>query len=148
MACSIDFSALPILTGCPGANEQILVGNAIGGLDQNGGYTTGYGRRVMSTLISCILNSQTFVPFQFTIGQPGAPLSAGQTTFSISPPSGKQIIQDSVVIVLGGVVMDRNDSSQFSYTLQYNNPTAGAVTITFNDVVQNTQTFIVMYAYA
>src|ERR1700743_2886684 len=106
MPCQIDESSLPILTGCPGSNELIVVGNAVGGLDANGTYTIGYGRRTIGSLISCFLNNLVFVPLQFTIGQQGSPMIAGQTTLIISQPN---IIQDSVMFVLGGSILDRND---------------------------------------
>jgi hypothetical protein len=141
MACTIDESALPILGGCPGPNELVVVGNAVGGLDQNGNYTTGYARRTMGSLISCFLQSLVFNFYQFTVGQGGSPISAGGSVITI-PVSG--IIQDSVNVIVGGVPLDRNDSSQDSYTLVYN-PTN--VVITLNFAVQNGQTFVINYAY-
>lgn len=57
MGCSIDFSALPILTGCPGDGELFLVGNAIGGLDANGGQTVGYARRGWLSIKECVWSS-------------------------------------------------------------------------------------------
>ena len=142
MACTIDESALPILTGCPGPNELIVVGNAVGGLDANGNFTVGYGRRTIGSLISCFLSNLVFVPLQFTIGQPGSPMTAGQTILIITQAN---LIQDSIQVVLGGVVLDRNDSSQISYTLVYG---TNNVTITFNSPVQTDQTFVIIYAYA
>lgn len=144
MACTIDESALPILTGCPGPNELVVVGNAVGGLDANGNYTVGYGRRTMGSLISCFLNNLIFVPLQFTIGQSGSPMIAGQTVLIITQAN---IVQDSIMVVLGGVVLDRNDSSQVSYIINYN-PSLNQVTITFNSPVQNTQNYIITYAHA
>src|ERR1700734_523797 len=96
MACTIDESALPILAGCPGPNELVVVGNAVGGLDQNGNFTVGYGRRTMGSLISCFLSNLVFVPLQFTIGQPGSPMTAGQTILIITQPN---IIQDSANLI-------------------------------------------------
>lgn len=55
MACTIDLSQLPSLAGCPADNEWFLVGNATGGLDVNGNYTVGYGRRTYSALVNCIV---------------------------------------------------------------------------------------------
>jgi hypothetical protein len=142
MACTIDESALPILPGCPGPNELVVVGNAAGGLDANGGYTVGYGRRTMGSLIACFLSNLVFVPLQFTIGQPGSPMTAGQTILIINQAN---IIQDSVNVILSGVVLDRNDSSQISYTLVYG---TNNVTITFNQAVSGGQTYVITYCYA
>lgn len=142
MACTIDESALPILGGCPGAGELVVVGNAVGGLDQNGNYTVGYGRRTIGSLISCFLQNLVFVPLQFTIGQPGSPMTAGQTVLIINQAG---LIEDSVQVILGGVVLDRNDSSQVSYTLVYG---ADNVTITFNSAAQTDQTYVITYCYA
>jgi len=54
MACVIDESQLPILTGCPGDGELFMVGNAVGGLDANGGFTTGYARRSWASIRQCL----------------------------------------------------------------------------------------------
>jgi|ERR1700733_2532690 len=143
MACTIDESALPILTGCPGPNELVVVGNAVGGLDANGGYSIGYGRRTMGSLITCFLNNLVFVPLQFTIGNVGSPMLAGQTQLVITQAN---IIQDSVAFVLGGGILPRNDDTQISYTVDYTVP--GQMTITLNQAVSNGQQYILTYAYA
>lgn len=54
MACAIDFSQLPVLTGCPGVNEYFIVGNAVGGLDANGNHTVGFGVRKWGDLLKCL----------------------------------------------------------------------------------------------
>jgi len=143
MACTIDEISYPILTGCPGPNELIVVANAIGGLDANGNYTVGYAHRTMGSLITCFLNSIVFVPLQFTIGDVGSPMTAGQTVLPINQAN---IIQDSVNVILGGVVLDRDDDTQVSYTVSYTGNTS--MTITFNQAVQAGQTYIIMYSYA
>lgn len=144
MACTIDESALPILPGCPGDGELVVVANAAGGVDANGNYTVGYGRRTIGSLIACFLNSLVFVPLQFTIGQPGSPMIAGQTVLIITQTN---IIQDSASFILDGSVMDRNDNTQISYTVSYN-PSLNQMTITLNQAVGNGQTYILNYAYA
>src|SRR5580693_2449364 len=141
MACTIDESALPILTGCPGPNELVVVGNAVGGLDQNGNFTVGYGRRTIGSLISCFISNLVFVPLQFTVGQPGSPMLAGQNILIINQAG---LIQDSIQVILGGVVLDRNDISQVSYTCVYG---ANNVTITLNQNVSNGETYVITYAY-
>lgn len=148
MACTIDESSLPILTGCPAPNELIVVENAVGGLDANGMLTVGYARRYIKDLIHCFLSNLNFNFFQFTVGQPGAPILDGGVTAILIPPTGMTIIQDSVSVVFGGSVMDRDDNTTFSYDVQYNNPSSGEATITFNQPVQNTQTYIIFYTYA
>jgi hypothetical protein len=142
MACTIDESSLPILTGCPGPNELVVVANAVGGLDQNGNQTIGYGRRTIGSLISCFLSNLAFVPLQFTVGQPGSPMLAGQSVLIINQSN---LIQDSVQVVLGGVVLDRNDNTQVSYTVLYG---SNNVTITFNQDCQNGQVYVITYCYA
>ena len=142
MACTIDESSLPILTGCPGPNELVVVGNAVGGLDANGGYSVGYGRRTIGSLITCFLNNLVFVPLQFTIGQAGSPMTVGQTVLIITQPN---IIQDSVNVFLNQGLLDRDDDTQVSYSLSYG---TGNVTITFNQAVSASQVYIITYAYA
>jgi hypothetical protein len=142
MACTIDESSLPILTGCPGPNELIVVANAVGGLDANGGYSVGYGRRTIGSLITCFLNNLVFVPLQFTIGQAGSPMTVGQTVLIITQPN---IIQDSVNVFLNQGLLDRDDDTQVSYSLSYG---TGNITITFNQAVSASQVYIITYAYA
>jgi len=142
LACTIDESSLPILTGCPGPNELVVVGNAVGGLDANGGYSVGYGRRTIGSLITCFLNNLVFVPLQFTIGQAGSPMTVGQTVLIITQPN---IIQDSVNVFLNQGLLDRDDDTQVSYSLSYG---TGNVTITFNQAVSASQVYIITYAYA
>lgn len=57
MACTIDFSQLPLLAGCPGVNELFIVGNAVGGIDANGNHTVGFGVRKWSDIIKCIFGA-------------------------------------------------------------------------------------------
>lgn len=146
MACTIDESALPILTGCPGPNELIVVGNAVGGLDANGNYTVGYGRRAWSAIAACAVQAIKFFFNDFVIGQGGSPMNAGDTvlTLNFSSLLITSIINDSINISLDGSVLPRNDNTQISYTVVYN-PTN--VIITFNQSVSLTQQYILSYAY-
>jgi hypothetical protein len=146
MACTIDESALPILPGCPGAGELIVVGNAVGGLDANGNYTTGYGRRPWSAIAACAVAAIKFFFNDFVIGQGGSPMNPGDTvlTLTFSSLEITSIINDSVNISLDGSVLPRNDNTQISYTISYNSTN---VIITFNQAVQNTQQYILSYAY-
>lgn len=65
MSCTIDFSQLPLLTGCPGPNEYFIVGNAVRGLNANGDTgisTIGFGVRKWNDLVKCLFGPgiQTF----------------------------------------------------------------------------------------
>lgn len=146
MACTLDESALPILTGCPGPNELIVVGNAIGGVDANGMFTTGYARRYWKDLAACAVQAIKYFFNDFVIGQGGSPMNAGDTTLTLnfSSLSITGIIADSINVALDGQVLPRNDNTQISYTVAYNST---SVIITFNQGVQNYQQYIVSYAY-
>lgn len=143
-SCQIDESALPILTGCPGANELIVVGNAVGGLDANGTYTVGYGRRSWSSLIPCILGGLSFVYRQLAVP---TNLAIGATVIRVDQAN---VLSDSVQVVLDAGVLDRNDSTQVSYTVNYNDSTYPnpGFTITLNQGAQNLQTYVVTFAHA
>lgn len=146
MACTLDESALPILLGCPGANELIVVENAVGGLDANGMMTVGYGRRYWAALAACAVQAIKYFFDGFVIGQGGSPMNAGDTilTLNFSSLVITGIISDSINISLDGSVLPRNDNTQISYTVAYNST---SVIITFNQGVQNTQQYILSYAY-
>jgi hypothetical protein len=146
MACTIDESALPILTGCPGPNELIVVGNAVGGLDSNGNYTVGYGRRYWSALAACAVKAILYFFNDFIIGNVGSPMTAGETvlTLTYSSLGITSIIEDSIYIALDGSVLPRNDDTQISYVVSYN---TGNVVITFNQAVQSGQQYLLSYAY-
>lgn len=138
MACEIDESALPFLTGCIGPNEWVVVGNAVGGLDMNGGYTIGYGRRVGSQLMACILQGLTFEYEQLSVP---TDLAIGEITIRVNQTG---VLQDSVMVVLDGGVLDRDDISQVSYLVSYD---ASGFTITLNQGAKNLQTYVITYAH-
>jgi hypothetical protein len=140
--CELDFSSLPILTGCPGNNETFLVGNAIGGLDVNGMPTVGYARRMWSDMLKCVLSGLTWFFSQSTVGQVGSVIADGSTQIVLSVPN---FISDSLAIFLGGGMLPRNDNTQISYTYVYNSGT-GVLTITFNQAAQDDQQYILVYA--
>lgn len=143
-ACQIDESSLPILTGCPGSGELIVVGNAVGGIDPNGGYTIGYARRYLTSVYSCILQSLVFVYRQLAVP---TNLSIGATVIRIDQ---NNVITDSVMVVLDAGVLDRNDNTQVSYAINYDDsdyPNPG-FTITLNQGAQNLQTYVITFAHS
>lgn len=146
MACTIDESALPILTGCPGNNELIVVAGAVGGLDANDNFTTGYARRRWQDLAACAVQAINYFFKSFVIGQSGSPMNPGDTVLTLTYSSLGiiSIVTDSVSLALEGSVLPRNDNTQVSYTVAYN-PTN--VIITFNQGVANNQSYILSYAY-
>ena len=146
MACTIDESALPILTGCPGPNELIVVANAVGGLDQNGNQTIGYGRRTFASIATCIVSAIKFMFNSFIVGQAGDLLGVGGTTITLTFSSLgiNTILQDSVFITFSGPELPRSDDTQLSYTVAYN---ATNVVITFNAAGETGQQYTLHYAY-
>lgn len=133
------YNLIPTVGTCPASNELVLFLNV-------GGVTGGYAARPWSLVRQCLLSQGlNFVPLQFTIGQPGSPLTAGETSFTITQTG---IIEDSVIFILSGLVLGRNDSSQISYTIAYNSPSAGQMTITLNQDAQTDDTYILIYSYA
>lgn len=146
MACTLDESALPILTGCPGDNELIVVENAIGGLDANGMLTTGYARRYWKDLKNCAVAAVKFMFQQFVVGQGGSPIAAGGSVITLTYASLgiNSIITDSVFITNSGTELPRADNTQVSYTVAY---TQTNVVVTLNQPVSNGNQFILHYAY-
>jgi hypothetical protein len=146
MACIIDESSLPMLSGCPGANEWIVVGNAVGGLDANGLQTIGYGRRLWKDISACAVQAIKFMFQQFTVGQPGSPMNAGDDVLNLNFSSLgiTSIIQDSIFITLAGPELPRENTDQLSYAPLYN---SGNVVVNFLSPVQNGQLYILHYAY-
>lgn len=138
--CDIDFQALPKLSGCPGDNEQFLVGNAIGGLDASGGLTTGYAIRIWKDIRQCALKGIVFTKLQFYVGT--SQMNGGDTVLTINVAN---ILVDSVFITLDGPEIPYNDPLEVSYTTAYS---ASKVIITFNTGVSTNQQYIVHYAYA
>lgn len=139
--CELDFSALPKLSGCPGDNEQFLVGNAVGGVDVNGMNTIGYAIRIWSDMRKCAVKGVVFAADQLLVGTSG--MNPGDTGYTINVPG---ILPDSVLITLGGVELPRNDNTQISYTVDYSNPLKAVVT--FNQAAQSGQQYRVHYAYS
>jgi hypothetical protein len=138
--CEYDFSSLPILTNCPGPNEQFLVGNAVGGIDSNGNYTVGYARRTWAGMLVCVFQSLNWIYTQFKIGVGSSPLTQGQSFLAINAPN---YLSDSLSIFLNGNLLPRNDGTQISYTYSY---ISSQLLITFNQGAINGQQYTVIYA--
>ena len=136
-ACSGELSTLaPTISGCPADTELLLFCNVAA---QQGGYAF----RTWGTVRQCLISSSlVFGNIQAQVGQIGSIVSAGQTVITLNVAN---VIPDSLNVVLNGVVLDRNDSNQISYTVVYN---ANNVVITLNQAAQNNQTYVFTYAQA
>jgi len=141
MSCSTEINGLPILTGCPADTELLLVMNSTA-TGNNGGY----GLRYASAIRQCFLQGLKFVFQQFKIGSGGSPMSAGDTSMTITLTAPQAILQGSVFITLGGTELPQNDTSQVCYGVVYNSPTS--FTINFDQGVENGQQYIYHYAYS
>lgn len=139
--CDIEIAGLPILTGCPGDNEYFIVTNAIGG--EGLGL---YGRRKWSDVKSCLLDSIQFKFLQFTIGQPGSPMNAGDISLTLDflTLGITKILQDSLFITLGGPELPRESTDQLSYGVVYSSTD---VVINLLAPVVDGQLYIIHYAY-
>lgn len=139
--CQTEIANLPTGTGCPPDTEKILFMNS-----SAPGNVGGYILRYVSDVRKCFLNSIKFVLNQFRIGDVGAPIAAGATQLIITQAN---ILQDSVFITLGGPELPRDPIvDQLSYGVLYDTPVVGKVTINFLAPVQNTQLYILHYAYS
>jgi hypothetical protein len=90
------------------------------------------------------LNNLDFGRIQFKIGQSGSLMSAGDTALTIPDDS---IIPNSLLVIVGGIPIPRNDdgnhSSEFSYTTSFN---GSNTTLTFNNPASTDQTYLISYA--
>jgi hypothetical protein len=138
--CQQEMNGLPILTGCPTPTEMLLVMGSTAS-----GNKAGYGLRPFTDLKKCILAGLTFVLNQFTIGDVGSPMAPGDSSLIITQDN---VLQDSVFITLGGPELPRGVTDQLSYGVLYDTPAVGQFTINFLAPVQNTQLYILHYAYS
>lgn len=77
-------------------------------------------------------------PFvQFRVGDPGAPMNAGDTTLTLNYAG---VVNPSVEITVDGVEMPYGEDESQSYTVTYN---ANNVVIEFTEGVANLQLFII-----
>jgi len=81
-----------------------------------------------------------FYKSQFKIGQPGSPMTAGETVLVISLENAKE---DSESVYLDGSLLPEDEDDRISYQIVYA-PTQ--VTITFNQAVLDTQLYQIKMA--
>jgi hypothetical protein len=100
-------------------------------LGQAGGIIVNPSTGVSSTIAA--------INYEFTIGQSGSPINAGDTVLAI-PYLNIQL--GSINIFLGGNLITPNQTTQFSYTISADN-----TVVTFNQGVMNGQIFQVTGQY-
>lgn len=136
--CQNEISGLPTGTGCPPDTEKLLFMNS-----SAPGNVGGYILRYVSDVRKCFLGNLKFVFNQFRIGDFGSPMAPGQTSLVITQAN---VLQDSVFITLGGPELPRDPIvDQLSYGVVYSGT---GFTINFLQAVQNTQLYILHYAYS
>lgn len=135
MACEgTELSSLPLLFGCPGTNEWILVGNAIGGSGDGR-----YARRKWGDIKNCITGTVR-LPYIGVVdrGNPGDPVSD------------TGIFQNDSLIGLGSdnngeiqMVIDETLYSNFGLNASFTyDPVSGTVDISPNKFTPQSGVFI------
>lgn len=136
--CQTEISNLPTGTGCPPDTEKILFMNSTAT-----GNVGGYILRYVSDVRKCFLNSLKFVFSQSRVGDFGSIIAPGATSLVITQAN---VIQDSVFFTLGGPELPRDPIvDQASYGVVYSST---GFTINFLLPAQNTQLYILHYAYS
>jgi len=92
------------------------------------------------------VSSLVFYEDDFTIGNVGAPLLEGQTSFTINIGLGRIFSTASMILTLDQSVLPKSDPNRLSYTPIYDSVT-GLITITFNQAVVNSQLYTVQFSY-
>jgi hypothetical protein len=92
------------------------------------------------------VSALVFYEDDFTIGNVGAPLLEGQTSFTINIGSGRTFSTASMILTLDQSVLPKSDPNRLSYTPIYDSVT-GLITITFNQAVVNSQLYTVQFSY-
>lgn len=80
----------------------------------------------------------------FTVGESGSLLNAGDTVFTINIGSGSIFQEGIFQLVLDGVVLPRNNNTRISYTVSY---AVGVITVTLNQGAVDTQNYIATGQY-
>lgn len=86
-----------------------------------------------------LVSSIAFQIVQFAVGDVGAPILAGQTSFTLNY---EFVLNNSVSIDLDGTELPIAVSDRISYTIAYSNP---SITITFNQAVSNGQLYLIQF---
>jgi hypothetical protein len=133
--CSGELSTLaPTINTCPADTDLLLFVNVSG---QPGGYAF----RPWSKVRQCLL-AQTLTFGYVQIPVPSAQLGIGGTIIRVNQLN---VLQDSVMVVLDGVALDRNDGTRVSYTVSYDST---GFTVTLNIGANNLQTYVLTYGHS
>jgi hypothetical protein len=82
--------------------------------------------------------------YQFLPTDVGAPLTTGQTTFTLNIGAGSVFQNGTFQIVVDQVVLPRNNINYLSYTVSY---AAGVITVVLNQAALATQLYIITGTY-
>jgi hypothetical protein len=81
---------------------------------------------------------------EFTVGDVGSLLDAGETTFTINIGAGNIPQMGVFQITLDGVSLPRNNNTRISYSVSY---AAGVITVVLNQGAENGQLYVVSGTY-
>lgn len=117
--CRIEIAGLPVLTSCPAEDEYLMFMNTAGGFGQYG-----YSLRSWRTVKNCLVISAFFPDYlQVEIG-------VNITSYNLVPPTGWEILEDSVWVGLSGAELQRGVLlDRLTYDRVYNND--GSVSVNF-----------------
>jgi hypothetical protein len=90
------------------------------------------------------ISSLKTIFYQFLPTDTGAPLTTGQTTFTLNIGSGSIFQSGTFQIVVDQVVLPRNNNNYFSYNVSY---AAGIITVTLNQAALATQLYQITGTY-
>lgn len=81
---------------------------------------------------------------EWTVGDVGALLLDGETTFTLNIGAGSIFQMGTFQVVLDGVVLPRNNNTRISYTVSYS---AGIITVVMNQGAINGQLYMITGTY-
>lgn len=81
---------------------------------------------------------------EWTVGDVGALLLEGETTFTLNIGAGSIFQMGTFQVVLDGVVLPRNNNTRISYTVSYS---AGVITVVMNQGAINGQLYMITGTY-
>jgi len=93
-------------------------------------------------------NVSSFVNYQsdFVVGDVGAPIAAGDTSFTINIGKNRVWSNQSVTVSRDQAILPQDKPGYVSYSAIYDT-VSGLVTITFTEAVQNSQLYIIAFNY-